>query len=99
MRPYQIDRVLMHLKHAEKLSRIRGMILGDFPECQTPVPGRPSVRDVCARILGPLNIPLVYGAPIGHTARPMLTLPLGVRARLDARGSGTLEILEPAVIE
>ncbi len=99
MRPYQIDRVLMHLKHAEKLSRIRGMILGDFPECQTPVPGSPSVRDVCARILGPLNIPLVYGAPIGHTARPMLTLPLGVRARLDARGSGTLEILEPAVIE
>jgi len=29
----------------------------------------------------------------------MLTLPLGVRTRLDARGSGTLEILEPAVIE
>ena len=99
MRPYQIDRVLMHLKHAEKLSGIRGIILGDFPECQTPVPGSPSVRDVCARILGPLNVPLVYGAPIGHTARSMLTLPLGVRARLDARGSGTLEILEPAVIE
>jgi muramoyltetrapeptide carboxypeptidase len=99
MRPYQIDRVLMHLKHAERLSRIRGMILGDFPDCETPVPGSPSVRDVCARILGPLNIPVVYGAPIGHTARPMLTLPLGVRARLDARRSGTLEILEPAVTE
>jgi len=28
-----------------------------------------------------------------------LTLPLGVRARLDGRGSGTLEILEPAVTE
>ena len=99
MRPYQIDRVLMHLKHAGKLTRIRGMILGDFPDCETPVLGSPSVGDVCARILGPLHIPLVYGAPIGHTARPMLTLPLGVRTRLDARGSGTLEILEPAVIE
>jgi len=75
------------------------MILGDFPDCETPVLGSPSVGDVCARILGPLHIPLVYGAPIGHTARPMLTLPLGVRTRLDARGSGTLEILEPAVIE
>jgi hypothetical protein len=28
----------------------------------------------------------------------MLTLPLGVRARLNAHKSGTLEILEPAVI-
>jgi hypothetical protein len=28
----------------------------------------------------------------------MLTLPLGVRARLVARGAGKLDILEPAVI-
>ena len=35
----------------------------------------------------------IWGAPIGHTDRPMLTLPLGVRARL----SGTRrDILEPA---
>jgi muramoyltetrapeptide carboxypeptidase LdcA involved in peptidoglycan recycling len=47
----------------------------------------------------PLGIPTVYGAPIGHTARSMLTIPLGVRVRLSAEGSGTLEILEPAVIE
>jgi muramoyltetrapeptide carboxypeptidase len=99
MKPYQIDRVLMHLKHAGKLSKIHGLILGDFPDCQPPVAGSPSVRDVCARILAPLGIPIVYGAPIGHTARSILTMPLGVRARLNAEGSGTLEILEPAVIE
>jgi hypothetical protein len=29
----------------------------------------------------------------------MLTIPLGVRAKLHAKGEGTLEILEPAVIE
>jgi muramoyltetrapeptide carboxypeptidase len=99
MKPYQIDRVLMHLKHAGKFSKIRGLVLGDFPDCEPPVPGSPSVRDVCARILAPLGIPIVYGAPIGHTARSILTIPLGVRARLSAEGSGTLEILEPAVIE
>ena len=99
MRPYQIDRVLMHLKHAGKLSTIRGLLLGDFPDCEPPVAGSPSVRDVCARILAPLGIPIVYGAPIGHTARSILTIPLGVRARLSAEGSGALEILEPAVIE
>ena len=98
MKPYQIDRVLMHLKHAQKFSQVRGIILGDFPECAPPVLGSPSVRDVCARILAPLGIPILFGAPIGHTARPMLTIPLGVRARLTAEGSGSLEILEPAVI-
>jgi muramoyltetrapeptide carboxypeptidase len=99
MKPYQIDRVLMHLKHAGKLSKIRGVVLGDFPDCDPPVPGSPSVRDVCARILAPIGIPILYGAPIGHTARSILTIPLGVRARLNTEGRGTLEILEPAVIE
>ena len=46
------------------------------------------------RILKPLGVPIVFGAPVGHTVRPMLTVPLGVRARLDASGAGTLEILE-----
>jgi muramoyltetrapeptide carboxypeptidase len=99
MKPYQIDRVLMHLKHAGKLTRVRGIVLGDFPDCQPPVAGSPSVRDVCARILAPLGTPIVYGAPIGHTERATLTTPLGVRARLIAENGGTLEILEPAVIE
>src|SRR3989442_6453395 len=35
--------------------------------------------------------------PVGHVLRPMLTIPLGVRARLVAEGEGKLEILEPAV--
>jgi muramoyltetrapeptide carboxypeptidase len=99
MKPYQIDRVLMHLKHAGKFTDVRGIVLGDFPECDPTVAGSPSVRDVCARILAPLGVPIVYGAPVGHTMRAMLTIPLGVRARLVAEGSGTLEILEPAVVE
>jgi muramoyltetrapeptide carboxypeptidase len=99
MKPYQIDRVLMHLKHAGKLSKIRGLVLGDFPDCAPPTAGSPSARDVCARILAPLGVPILYGAPIGHTARSILTIPLGVRARLSAEGSGVVEILEPAVIE
>lgn len=98
MRPYQIDRVLMHLKHTGKFSRIGGLILGDFPDCEPPAADSPSVRDVCARILAPIGVPIIFGSPVGHTARAMLTIPLGVRARLVAEGSGTLEILEPAVI-
>lgn len=97
MKPYQVDRVLLHLKHAGKFRNVCGIILGDFPECDPPVPNSPSVRDVAQRILSLLKIPIVFGAPIGHTARPMLTLPLGVPARLTAEASGTLNILEPTV--
>jgi muramoyltetrapeptide carboxypeptidase len=71
---------------------------GDCPECEPPAAGSPTGRDVCARILGDLSVPIVFGAPVGHTLRPMLTLPLGVRGQLRASGEGMLEILESAVL-
>ena len=98
MKPWQVDRALMHLKQAGKFASVRGIVLGDFPECEAPMAGSPTVRDVCRRILTPLGIPIVYGAPIGHTIRPVLTVPLGVKARLTSKGAGVLEILEPAVV-
>jgi muramoyltetrapeptide carboxypeptidase len=98
MKPWQVDRALMHLKQAGKLDGVRGLVLGEFPECEPPVAGSPTVRDVCMRILGSLGVPIVFGAPVGHTPRAMLTIPLGVKARLIARGEGVLEILEPAVV-
>jgi muramoyltetrapeptide carboxypeptidase len=98
MKPYQVDRVLRHLKQSGKLEGVRGIVLGEFPECEPTVAGSPTVREVCARILRPLGVPLVFGAPLGHTTRPMLTVPLGIEARLDAEDEGTLEFLEPAVV-
>ncbi|MFI5059051.1 MAG: LD-carboxypeptidase [Candidatus Acidiferrales bacterium] len=98
MKPWQVDRALMHLRQAGKFDRIRGIVLGDFPECEPPMAGSPTVRDVCARILGALGVPVVFGAPVGHTQRPMLTVPLGVKAQLSAKGEGVLEVLEPAVV-
>jgi muramoyltetrapeptide carboxypeptidase len=95
MKPYQVDRALTHLRQAGKFEGIAGIILGDFPECDPPV-GSQAVVDVALRILGSLNVPIVWGAPIGHTSRATLTLPLGVRAELSATGPGVLRILEPA---
>ena len=97
MKPYQVDRVLMHLKQAGKFEGLKGIVLGEFPDSPPSVAGAPTVKDVCARILRPLGIPIVFGAPVGHTPRPMLTIPLGIKARLDADGDGTLEYLESAV--
>jgi muramoyltetrapeptide carboxypeptidase len=97
MKPYQVDRALLHLKQAGKLKNLRGMILGEFPGSEPPIQGSPTVRAVCKHLLAPLGIPIVYGAPVGHAERAMLTIPLGIRARLRAAGEGTLEFMEPAV--
>jgi|HubBroStandDraft_4_1064222.scaffolds.fasta_scaffold29597_2 muramoyltetrapeptide carboxypeptidase len=97
MKPWQVDRALIHLRQAGKFDGVRGIVMGDFPDCGAPVAGSPTVVDVCQRILKPLGIPIVFGAPVGHTSRPLLTIPLGVRARLRASETGGLEILEAAV--
>lgn len=99
IRPYQLDRALMHLKQAGKLQGVKGFVLGEFPNSEPSVKGSPTVLDVVQRILRPLSVPIVFGAAIGHTERPMLTLPLGVRVRLAANGEGRLAMLEPAVVQ
>ena len=104
MKAYQVDRALMHLRQAGKFDAVKGIILGDFPD--TPAAATvgaakavPTIREVSQRVFSPLGIPVVYGSPIGHTERPMLTIPLGVHAKLNASGEGLLEILEPAVVD
>jgi muramoyltetrapeptide carboxypeptidase len=106
MKPYQVERSLLHLRQAGKFDGVRGIVLGDFPECEPPTPNGVAVLDIFRRYFGELRIPVVASAAIGHTARPMLTLPLGVRGRLHAEsgvpagGGGTqLEILESGCSE
>lgn len=98
MKPWQVDRTLMHLKQAGKFEGVLGIVLGEFPDCGPLMSGSATVRDVCTRILGALGVPIVYGAAVGHTPRPMLTVPLGVKAHLRTQGEGELEILEQAVV-
>jgi muramoyltetrapeptide carboxypeptidase len=98
IKPYQLDRMLLHWAQAGKFRGVRGIILNDFPESKEPR-GGVTIRDVCRRMLGKLGVPVVFGAAVGHTSRPMLAIPLGVRARLRARGEGKLEILESVVTQ
>jgi muramoyltetrapeptide carboxypeptidase len=103
MKPYQVERSLLHLGQAGKLDRLRGIILGEFPECDPPTTEGIRVEDIFRRHFGKLGIPVVTGAAFGHTVRPMLTMPLGVRGRIHAESDApagtsrtTLEILESA---
>ncbi len=91
---YRVDRMLTQLRLAGALDGAVGLAFGQFSEVPPYAYDRPmdQVLREAAELLG---IPAVLGLPIGHV-RDNWTLPLGIRARLDA-GAGTLELLESAV--
>lgn len=94
--PFRIDRMLTQLRNAGKLERIRGMVIGSLSGCE-PTPGRPSLpmRRAILEALGPGRYPVIWNLRAGHVARK-ITLPLGVRGKLDT-GTGRLVVDWPPV--
>lgn len=92
--PYRLDRMLMQLRLAGLLDEVAGVALGDFSPAPDATDDDPPATDVLAELLAPLGVPVVAGLPFGH-GHENWTIPVGVRARLDA-GDRALEILEPA---
>ena len=98
-KPYQIDRMLMQLKLAGKLSGVRGIVFGEMLDCvQTKDQGY-TLEEVILRVVGDLGIPVAFGLRSGHVSRGNVTLPIGVRASLTVGGERVrLEILESATV-
>ena len=93
---YRVDRMLAHLRMVGALDRLAGVAIGRFTELKKAAgDGALGFDEVLATYFLPLGVPVAYGFPFGHID-DQWTLPLGVRARLDA-GAGDLELLEPAV--
>jgi muramoyltetrapeptide carboxypeptidase len=93
---YAIDRMLAHLRMTGALAKVAGVIIGQFTEMKRSTEdGALGFDEVLATYLAPLRIPVAYGFPIGHVD-DQWTLPVGIRARLDA-GTGEVEILEASV--
>jgi muramoyltetrapeptide carboxypeptidase len=86
---YRLDRLLTQLLRAGWFDHVAGLVLGDFSEADDPE----LVAAVLAERLGPLGVPAVAGAAIGHE-RTNLAVPLGAPAVLNA-GAGTLTLSEP----
>ena len=97
-KPYQIDRMLMHLKLAGKFSGVRGLIFGEMVDCIQNKDQGYTLREVILRVVGDLGIPIGFGLRSGHVSRGNITLPFGVQVRLAVGANVTLEILEPATV-
>lgn len=93
---YRLDRLLTQLRLSGALDGVKGILVGALSECPDEgAPNTPALSDLLRDRLGDLGVPVARGFPFGHQPYNW-TLPLGVRARLDAT-AGTVEILEPAV--
>jgi len=93
---YRVDRMLAHLRLSGALRRLSGILVGRFTGMnRSGGDGALGYDEVLADYFAPLGIPVAYGFPVGHI-EAQWTLPLGVRARLDA-DAGEVELLEPAV--
>lgn len=98
-KPYQVDRMLMQLKLAGKLRDVRGIIFGEMLDCLQSSNQDYSLEEVVLRIVGDMGIPVTYGLRSGHVSRANITLPIGVKARLEVGGDVKLKILESATIK
>jgi muramoyltetrapeptide carboxypeptidase len=94
--PYRIDRMLTQLRHAGVFQKTRGVVLGKFVDC-TPPPSKPSLplREVFNTLFAGLSFPVLGHLHYGHV-KHLLTLPMGIRIRLDTT-KGELSLLESAV--
>lgn len=95
--PYRINRMLTQLVQAGELSRANAVMFGACAGCRTP-PDEPALtlEETFRDRLEPLHVPVATGLSFGHVAQHF-TMPLGIRARLDA-SERALTILEPAVV-
>jgi muramoyltetrapeptide carboxypeptidase len=67
-RPYRIDRMLTALRVGGYFSDLAAVVFGSFSECPTG-PDGVTVEQVLSQLAEELEVPVVCGAPFGHTER------------------------------
>jgi muramoyltetrapeptide carboxypeptidase len=97
-KPYQWDRMLLHLRYSGLLDRVRGIVLGDMGQCVAAEEQEYLERAVL-HSLREFEGPIAIGLRCGHVDGANVTLPLGVSVRLDLTDEGNprMHFLEAAV--
>ncbi|WP_181804260.1 S66 peptidase family protein [Streptomyces shenzhenensis] len=88
-----VERALTHLRMLGVFDTMAALLLGR--SFRGPEGFEATLRRTVRVLTAPYGVPVVAGMDIGHSD-PMLTLPLGVRARVDS-ATETVEVLDAAV--
>ena len=94
-KPYQIDRMLRHMKMAGKFEGVTGIVFGEMLECASPGAPADLLERVVLTVLEWFSGPIAYGLRSGHVSRSNVTLPFGGQAELVASAEATELRIEP----
>ena len=81
-KPYRIDRMLTQLLDSGFFNNVKGIILGQFVDCDSNSTDSLSLLEVLTDRLTPLKIPTIYGFSFGHID-DQCTFPIGMKAALN----------------
>ncbi|MBA3628826.1 MAG: LD-carboxypeptidase [Actinobacteria bacterium] len=86
--PFYVDGLLNQMTQAGILQKAAGVVVGELEKCdwreeRPDFPQSLSIEDVLERYIVPLEVPAIYGLPMGH-GKYLSTTPLGARATVDA---------------
>ena len=97
-KPYQWDRMLLHLRYSGLMERVIGIVFGDMGQC-VAVEEQELLEKAILHALRDFEGPIGIGLRSGHVSAGNVTLPLGVQVVLDLGDAGNprMEFLEAAV--
>jgi muramoyltetrapeptide carboxypeptidase len=90
-KPYQWDRMLLHLRYAELLEGVQGIVFGDMRQC-VGAEENELLEQAILHALRDFAGPIAIGLRSGHVGGPNVTLPLGVCVRLDLADAGNPQL-------
>ena len=82
-KPYQWDRMLLHLKYAGLLKKVRGIVFGDMKKCVEDAAEEDLLQSALLHALEDFKGPIAIGLRCGHVEGANVSLPLGVKTELD----------------
>jgi muramoyltetrapeptide carboxypeptidase len=97
-KPYQWNRMLLHLRYAGLLDGVAGIVFGDMHEC-VPAEEHALLEETLLYALHDFEGPIGIGLCSGHVAGGNITLPFGVQVRLDFQDAANprMHFVEAAV--
>jgi muramoyltetrapeptide carboxypeptidase len=95
VKPYQIDRMLWHLRRAGKLEGVVGIVFGEMLDCASPGAAPGLLEEAILSALDGFAGPVAMGLRSGHVSRANVTLRFGVEAELAAGDQTRLNLLKP----
>lgn len=95
-KPWLVERQLFQLRQLGAFDRAAGLAYGRIHP-DAGFDSEAGIDEILLRATAGTEIPVAAGLDFSHTD-PLMTLPWGVRARLDAGDEVTLELLEAAVV-